>query len=330
MALTAPFRPFPIIKGPFIQTILASNRLRTMGENPVQSHSSPRILTTRDGIRLLAAISIPPVPAPKGVVIFLHGWEGSIDSTYILKTSNRLFNHGYVIYRINLRDHGQSHHLNQGLFFATLLDEVFEAVSQAAAEFDSLPAFLVGFSFGGNFVLRIVRRMNTSPIDSLCCAVAVSPLLNPEKSTECIDNNFLLKSYFLKKWTRSLRRKQSLFPDQYDFASLYNLGSVRLITEKLVAGHTRFESALEYFRGYTLTGSALKDVAVETAIIIAEDDPVIPIEDFRRLKLPPQVQLIVHPHGGHNGFIETILLSSWYERKLPEHFNHIVNQRHRQ
>ncbi len=326
MALTDPFRPVPIFKGPFIQTILASNGLRKMGQKPVQYHSQTRILTTQEGIRLLAAVSIPQIPPPKGVVIFLHGWEGSIDSTYILRTGNTLFNSGYVVYRINLRDHGQSHHLNQGLFFATLLDEVFEAVSQAAAEFDSLPAFLVGFSFGGNFVLRIAKKINAAPIRSLCLAVAVSPLLDPQKSTDCIDNNFLLKSYFLRKWIRSLKRKQALFPDQYDFRPLFNLGSVRLITEKLISKHTPFENALEYFQGYTLTGSALEDIAIETAIIVAEDDPVIPIEDFRRLKLPSQTRLIMHPHGGHNGFIETILLSSWYERKLPEHFNQIVDQ----
>ena len=75
-----------------------------------------------------------------------------------------------------------------------------------------------------------------------------------------------------------------------------------------------------------MTGNALEDLVVKTAIITAEDDPVIFIEDFQNLKLNHHSQLIVHPHGGHNGFIETILLSSWYERKLAQHFDKIVKQ----
>ena len=68
-----------------------------------------------------------------GQVILLHGWEGSADSTYILRTGNALYRRGYDIFRLNFRDHGDSHHLNRGIFYAVLLEEVFQAVRQATS-----------------------------------------------------------------------------------------------------------------------------------------------------------------------------------------------------
>lgn len=324
MPLTEPFQPPFFLKGALLQSMLASNRLRTIGKNTMKAVAQQRILTSTTGVRLSGAVSHARNGKPKAVVILLHGWEGSIDSTYVLQTGKHLFNRDYTVYRINLRDHGRSQHLNEGLFFATLLEETFEAVSQAASEFEGLPVFLVGFSLGGNFALRIARHTNQYPIKELQHVVAISPVLDPDKTTDCIDNNVFLRYYFLRKWIRSLKLKQSLFPDRYDFSNVLNLGNVRAITDKMIPQLSDFNSALEYFRGYTLTGSTLADISIPTAIIAAKDDPVIPIADFIQLKLNPQTKLYIHSHGGHNGFVETILLSSWYERKLSKLFDRIV------
>lgn len=326
MPFTEPFQPPCLLKGAMVQSVLASSRLRTLGRNPMKAAAQHRTLTSSTGVRLVGAVSPAPQKRPKGAVIILHGWEGGIDSTYVLQTGKHLFNRGYTIYRINLRDHGQTHHLNEGLFFATLIDEAFEAVTQAAAELKDLPLFLVGFSLGGNFALRIARRAEQQPIYGLRHVVAISPVLDPNKATDCIDNQPLLQYYFLRKWTRSLKRKESLFPRRYDFSHVLNLGNVRAITEKLIPRYSNFKSAIDYFQGYAVTGAALLEMSTPTTIITAEDDPVIPIDDFRKLKLNAQTELVIHACGGHNGFIETILLSSWYEGKLSKCFDEIVKK----
>ncbi|MBW2365517.1 MAG: hypothetical protein JRF25_10750 [Deltaproteobacteria bacterium] len=94
----------------------------------------------------------------KGLVIMLSGWEGSSRSTYMLCTGRYFYRNGYSIFRLNFRDHGETHHLNEGLFYGTLLDEVFESVRQAAGLESGLSTFLVGFSMGGNFALRVARK----------------------------------------------------------------------------------------------------------------------------------------------------------------------------
>jgi len=65
---------------------------------------------------------------------------------------------------------------------------------------------------------------------------------------------------------------------------------------------------------------------VPTTIIAAADDPIIPVEDFYQLKLNHRTKLIIHTYGGHNGFIDGFFLKSWYEQKLADLFDTIVQQ----
>lgn len=310
------FYPPLYLRNPHLQTFLASFRLRALGANPMLSASETQILDTGNGVRLLGALALQRRRPSKGLVIMIHGWEGSIDSTYMLTTGRRLFRNGFDLFRLNLRDHGASHHLNEGIFFATRFQEVFRAVHLLARRRMPEPVFLLGFSLGGNFALRIARHCAVEPIANLRHVASLSPVLDPDKATDCIEADPWILRYFLKKWKRSLRRKQALFPHRYDFAEILKLRSLRRMTELLVPRHTEFETAADYFRGYGLDSLSLTRVPVPTTVITAADDPVIWVSDFRRLHLNANIRLVIQPYGGHLGFIENMAMSCWYERAL--------------
>jgi predicted alpha/beta-fold hydrolase len=315
------FRPARLLQNGQIQTILASSPFRAWGRNPMLAAAQERIIETPPGVRLLGAFSPHESNRSKGLVILLHGWEGSAESTYIVCTGNTLYRAGYDVFRLNFRDHGDSHHLNRGIFYAVLLDEVFEAVHQISREAGVKPVFVVGFSLGGNFALRIARKLTDTPIDNLRHVVAISPVLDPEKSTARVDQNPLIRKYFLKKWRRSLDRKQNLFPDLYDFTAVSPLKTIRAVTDYLLSEYSDFASAGEYFRGYSLLNDAIGHLPVATTIITAGDDPIIPVDDFYRLRLDGRTNLVIHDFGGHNGFVDGLLLKSWYEEKLADFFD---------
>lgn len=252
--------------------------------------------------------------------MLLHGWEGSVDSGYILSTGKFLYDHGYAVFRLNYRDHGDSHQLNPGLFYAVLLDEVFYAVRQVSEYESELPFYLVGFSMGGNFALRIVRKCLESPIPNITHVISISPVLDPKKTTDAIDAVKLLRKYFRKKWQRSLQKKQACFPQLYDFSQLLALDTIAAMTDLMLARYSDYQSASDYFNHYAVLNDALVKIDVPTTIITAQDDPIIPVEDFYDLKLNSITKLIVHRYGGHNGFIETIFGRAWYEQKLLQLF----------
>jgi predicted alpha/beta-fold hydrolase len=307
-----------------LQTMLASAGLRAWGNNPMVLAARETILTTREGVRLLGYDSRQPRPHDNGLVILLHGWEGSSESTYIRTTGRYLFGRGFDVFRLNFRDHGPSHHLNAGIFYAVLLDEVFDAVRQICAAQYPAPTFLAGFSLGGNFALRIARKCATHPIAGLNQVVAISPVLDPDKATDRIDNSPFILKYFLKKWRRSLSIKQGLYPEQYDFSSLLTINNIREMTERLLARHSPYDGAKAYFKKYTLLNGHLRGITIPTTIITAEDDPIIPVEDFYGLHTSDTTRLIIQPYGGHNGFLESWRLNGWYERVMADLFANLA------
>jgi predicted alpha/beta-fold hydrolase len=318
------FKPPWYLQNGQLQTFLASSPFRAWGNNPATDTAREIIVETPRGIRLQAFHSSRKSIDTLGSVILLHGWEGSVDSTYIARTAKSLFQRGYDIFRLNFRDHGSSHHLNREIFYAILLEEVLQAVQQISAHEASKSIFLVGFSLGGNFALRIAREMRHAPIDNLRHVVAISPVLDPKKATARIDRQAMIRRYFLKKWFQSLQIKQELFPETYDFSEVFKLSTIMAVTDKMLENHSDYKSASEYFKAYSILYDSIDDLSVPTTIITAADDPIIPVEDFNQLKLNHLTRLIIHAHGGHNGFIDGFFLKSWYEQKLADWFDEIT------
>jgi len=282
------------------------------------------ILNPVDDIRLQGFYSPQAEGAAKGVVMLLHGWEGSVNSAYVLRTGKFLYENGFSVFRLNYRDHGDTHHLNEGLFYAVLLDEVFSAVEQIAKDAGQTPFYLVGFSMGGNFALRIARKCAERPIPNLKHIFSVSPVLDPEKSTNAIDMYPMLQKHFRRKWSNSLIKKQAAFPELYNFDDVLQLETIAEMTEVMLQRYSEYETSSDYFREYAVTDDALADITVPVTIVTAQDDPIIPVADFYDLKLRPSTELIIHPHGGHNGFIERLSGRTWYQKKILEEFTKSV------
>ena len=220
---TKPLQPIGILKNPYIQSILASKRPGGKFSKKLKSLTKNVLLTCNDNVRLSGYYSTQPYNIKKGCVILLHGWEGGAESRYIRSATQHLFDHGYSIFRLNFRDHGDNHHLNEGLFFVTLFDEVFQAIS-LIAEMAHVPIiYLAGYSLGANFALRIALEHSKTPIKGLKKILAINPPIHPELTTDKIDQIPLFKYYFLRKWQRSLKIKQLLFPDLYDHNDIFKL-----------------------------------------------------------------------------------------------------------
>ena len=314
--VTNTFNPPQYIRHPAVQTVLASIGIRKWGFNAMLGSAKNHLLNTGNGIRLSGYHSPQTKARPKGLVILLHGWEGSSESTYILSCGRYLYRNGYAVFRLNFRDHGNSHHLNRGLFYATRLEEVYQGVKKAARLSGGLPVFLVGFSLGGNFALRIAKRCAEAAVDHLKHIVSISPVLDPDRATDKIDANPFILSYFIRKWKKSLALKQRIFSEHYDFNDILQQASIRKMTEMLLERYSTYPDALTYFRAYGIYGDDPAGIQLPTTIITAADDPIIPIGDFYSLKTAASTDLMVLPNGGHNGFIEGVFKPAWYDRLM--------------
>ncbi len=312
----SPFSPSPWARNSHLQTIFASLRLRARGDNPMADCARETIVDAGGGVRLLGYYSRHEENS-RGLVLLLHGWEGSSGSTYILCTGRSLFDSGFDVFRLNLRDHGGSHRLNEGLFHSARIEEVFNAVREAAALAGQKSFSIVGFSLGGNFALRVALRCADTGIPALKQVIAINPVLDPFKATVAIDTRYsVYRNYFLKKWKRSLRIKQELFPARYDFGEFFRMDSCMEITERLIPKYSPFRDSTDYFRTYTLLGDVFQNLSVPVLIVMSEDDPIIDATDFKALRGNEKLRISLQRYGGHCGYLDPFPFGSWSDRMI--------------
>lgn len=311
------FTPPPWARNPHVQTFFKSLKLIAPRNNPVTHRAQEMIIDGGHGVRLLGFHSAHPGNAGHGLMLILHGWEGSADSVYVLRAGKFFFDHGFDIFRLNLRDHGDSHHLNKGLFHGGLIEETHQAAQNIAALSHGKPFYILGFSLGGNFVLRIALQHSVAGIKNLRHLFSVSPVLDPYKATLTIDrSNRFYRQYFLKKWFRSLRKKQQAFPEIYSIEDVFAMKTVMGLTDYIIPMYSPFKDHEEYFSTYTLRGNVFDHLTVPVTIITAEDDPVIPVADFQELKDHDNLTVSIQRYGGHCGFLDPFPFGCWYERRI--------------
>lgn len=313
------FRPPLWLRNPHVQSILATTFVR---RGRIERRAAPLLAAQREllldcgaGVRLQCFVSRPQ-PCNGRPVLVLHGWEGSAESIYVLSLAQLLFERGFEVVRLNLRDHGETHHLNRELFHSCRLPEVIGAVQALAAHFAGRPLTAAGFSLGGNFLLRVAAAVRESA-PSLARVIAISPVLEPTETLVALETAMPgYQGFFVRKWWRSLRKKQAAWPDSYDFAGVR--GGLRAMTAELVRRHSEFATLEDYLNGYSITGARLASLAVPAHILTSLDDPMIPVGGLARLARPAALTVMVTRYGGHCGFIESLAGLTWAERFVLE------------
>jgi predicted alpha/beta-fold hydrolase len=244
----------------------------------------------------------------------MHGWEGSAESGYMRFTTAQLLADEFDVFRLNFRDHGNTHHLNAGLFLFSELNEVLCAVADIARRFSPLPLFVAGYSLGGNFALRLALSAPAAGIP-LRHVAAVCPLLDPIKGMKALEDGLpIYYRYYMRKWRASLRKKRSLFPDLHTYDDNALSHDMLSLTRDLIYPQSGFSTLQDFFSSYSLTGSLLSQLQIPVSILAAADDPVIPVTEFRQLSLPVHSSLEISAWGGHCGFIVDRSLSGLAER----------------
>lgn len=316
------FMPPRWLRSPHLQSVLSSSPLRAIRARRRlhelgATHEAVVIDAGRD-VRLQGVHSLKPGIEPRGLVVLLHGWEGSVDSNYMRLTAARLLDAGFAVFRLNFRDHGDSHHLNEGIFHSNRIDEIVDAVRAIAARWPTRPLFAAGYSLGGNFALRLALRSRSAGLP-LQRVVAICPVLDPARTMQRMEDGLpLYIRYFERKWRRSLARKRELFPGAHSFADDVLHLRMRALTEWMVLRHTDFATLDEYFEGYSVAGERLRDLPIPADILMAADDPVIPLREFEQVAGFPNVHIELAAHGGHCGFIENVRLDGYAERWVTQ------------
>ena len=182
-------------------------------------------------------------------LLLVHGLEGSSRSQYMLGNSARAWAAGCNVIRMNMRNCGGTEHLSPTLYHSGLSADIAAVMRTLSGE-KGLNAFaLVGYSMGGNLVLKLAGELGADRPDYLKAVVGISPAMDLAVSADALHNisNRVYEWKFLLGLRRRFRRKAALFPQIYSTAGLERIATLRQFDDRITARYSGFSGADDYY-----------------------------------------------------------------------------------
>ena len=300
-----PFEPRRGLSNGHLQTIVGNYLPRPPLLNAGWAETV--VVDPEDGSRVLCHCHWQPeaVRAERLTLVLVHGLEGSSNSRYMQGLASRALDAGFNAIRMNMRNCGATDGLTPTLYHSGLSGDVGAVVLHYAHEFALQRVALVGYSMGGNLVLKLAGEWGSRA--PLCAVAAVCPAIDLAAGADALHEpqNRAYEWKFLKGLRARYARKQQLFPARY--APPAEIGPVRSIREfdhKIVSRYCGFRDADDYY--YRAASARVIDrIAVPTFILQAQDDPFIRLfpETRARLLSNPNIAFVETRHGGRCAYL---------------------------
>lgn len=253
------------------------------------------------------------------VVLVVHGLEGSLESHYIGGLLTTLAEAGYNAGLMYLRNCSEEQNRLARSYHSGESGDLDFVVQHILKKFPGQPLVVIGFSLGGNILLKwLGEQKDSSPLHS-AIAISVpfdlnSAALNLEKGLSRI-----YQRHLLDKLRNSVRKKAARHPPPVPVENLHELQTFRQFDDQITAPLHGFRDVDDY---YTQSSSKqfLKDIRTPTLVIQAEDDPFLPADALPvDSELSPAVTLELSSRGGHVGFISganPLKPQYWLEQRI--------------
>ncbi|HEY5883176.1 MAG TPA: alpha/beta fold hydrolase [Pyrinomonadaceae bacterium] len=305
-----------------------------------------RLFEVEPASQVLARCRWQPDRTQHPTLVLWHGLEGSAASAYMLTTAAKIFQRGFNVVRMNIRNCGGTEHLTPTLYHGGLTHDLRAVVVELINQ-DRLPRIVMaGFSLGGNLTLKLAGEWAGETPEQLKGVVAISPSVDLLASSDLLHQprNFVYHRNFLYYLKRRIVLKQQKYPELYDSAPLGSISSLVQFDDHYVAPAFGFADARDYYAKASALPH-LNRIRVPTLIIHAQDDPFIPYTPLAQSLNPrPQsdsssvvlttdnenVMLVSPPRGGHVAFVGADSLDEdrfWAENRLVDFCALAVNER---
>ena len=263
-------------------------------------------------------------------LIVVHGLEGSSDSQYMQGVARNGLAAGMNVVLMNQRNCGGMDHFAPTLYNSSLSGDV-AAVVRHVIENDGVSQFvLIGFSMGGNLVLKLAGEWGSDGPAEFRAVAAVCPAIDLAPSADALHEpaNRIYEYYFLMQLFQRLRRKARLFPETFDARRLRGISTLRQFDDRITAHYCGFAGADDYY-ARAAASNVVDRIAAPTLIIHAANDPFIRMqpETLQRIAANPNITYVETADGGHCAFLaqsngrlngEAADDGRWAEREVVE------------
>jgi len=272
-----------------------------------------------------------PKPAEvSGIVVIFHGLEGSIRSHYANDMMANLSVNGWQVVMMHYRGCSGVPNLKPRGYHSGETGDPSYFLDWLNHKFPQIPKVAVGFSLGGNMLLKLLGE---NPAQKwLNAAIAISSPLKLAECAKSINQGFskVYQKYLLASIKSTLRKKMSFI----DYRKLIQLtdDDVNQITsfaqfdEKVTAPLHGFEDANDYYEKCSAY-HFLSAIHCPTLVLHSIDDPfmnhlVVPKEH----ELARKVTLELSERGGHVGFMQGSIFSPkvWLHQRVKKYISDVL------
>ncbi|WP_410499816.1 YheT family hydrolase [Chitinibacter sp. S2-10] len=294
------YRPASWLPGGHAQTIYAATLL---WQRPIKYQREH--WTTPD----LDAIGVDWTGGRAGtpLIVLFHGLEGSSHSHYVLSLFSQAYRQGWRGVVPHFRTCGNVPNRLPRSYHAGDSAEIDWILRRLKKQFPNIPLFAVGYSLGGNALLKWLGEQGEQAGKILYAAAAVSAPMDLAACGNQLDSG-LNRHLYTRGFLGTMRKKAQykLKFSENPFIDWQQVKKVRTLREfdDLVTAPLHGFFGVEDYWSRASSKSVLKQIAVPTLMINALDDPFVPAHSLPgENDVSEHVQLIQPRNGGHVGFV---------------------------
>lgn len=309
------FKPAWWLPGAHLQTLWSSLRKRKIDIPLIRER-----LLLPDGDFLDLDWTSAKTETP--IVLILHGLEGSIESSYAKGMLNALKNSGLRGVFMHFRGCSGEHNRSVQSYHAGETRDVDYVLQTFNQREPSTPIAVIGFSLGGNVLLKYLGETQTNNPVSCAVAISVPFLLNRFADKIQEGSSIIYQKYFLSKIKKKILDKSRSMALPIDLEKLSKIKNFWDFDHFITAKVYGFKDAKDYYEKSS-SFHYLSKIKRKTLILHARNDPFLPSDAIPdQNQLPMNVQLELLKNGGHVGFISGALPWNpkyWLEERVPSY-----------
>ncbi len=236
--------------------------------------------------------------------LLVHGLCGCHASRYMLRIARKLNQRGRRTFRIDLRGCGAGKNRAKHPYHAGRSEDVEAALAVIRQICPRSPLSVIGFSLGGNIVLKWAGEAGADSPAMISSLVAVNPPVDLVQSSRRIARaaRGLYDRHFCRLLMQQIQGTRQ-WTDEAPLAKARNPPrSLREFDDLFTAPLSGFSGVDDYYRRSS-SCQFVPDISIPTLILTSRDDPLIPYESIAELNCPAPVRIHLVAHGGHLGYL---------------------------
>lgn len=239
----------------------------------------PHVTTRRERLELSDGDFVDLDWAEQGrpqLAILSHGLEADTRTDYIQGMAAALIHHGWDVLAWNFRGCGGDPNRLLRMYHSGATEDLHEVISHALARHPAEAVDLVGFSLGGNLILKYLgeRPAALPPRLHRAAAFSVPCDLSCSSRQLALRSNRIYMERFLRKMRAKVRAKDLMFPGQLELAGLRRIRSFQEFDDRYTAPLHGFRDAADYWARNSCR-QFLPAIRLPTLLVNARNDPFL-------------------------------------------------------